>query len=90
MDKKIICAAMRQKESGVLILGPRHFDRTMHDQLDAVYGTKKPAGTSFEQGFIDQFGRFYTREAACVVVENNGQELRSQPEGGILYSEDLY
>jgi hypothetical protein len=44
-----------------------------------------------EQGFIDQYGRFLTREEAYVIAEKAGQ-IKYGPEHsrGTLYSEDLY
>jgi len=46
-----------------------------------------------EQGFIDQFDRFYTREEALqIMLETNQSFSDLYPTGGkhTLYSEDLY
>lgn len=45
-----------------------------------------------EEGFIDQYGTFYSREAAWTLVMANGQPLkRDEVYGeGALYSEHLY
>jgi hypothetical protein len=51
-----------------------------------------PIGTyEKEQGFIDQFGKFLTREEAWVIASENGQ-IRRQVGGdqSRLYSENLY
>lgn len=56
-------------------------------------GVGMPPNTlSEEQGFIDQHGRFYTREQAYDIANANNQLLRKTGYGATnkLYSEDLY
>lgn len=82
----VVCAANRHRESGKIICGPRHCDSIMRQQL--------PDGVKFhgwEQGFIDQWGQFLTREEAWKVAVEKGQIRRKidTPEG-TLYSEHLY
>ncbi len=52
-----------------------------------------PEGGREEQGFIDQFGRYYNREEADDLARQNGQIIE-QREGRLsqvaLHSEDLY
>lgn len=59
-----------------------------------LQGRPQPAlGTEIEQGFIDQFSRFYTREEAMLVAKQNGQVI--VPEHQMLsltalHTEDLW
>ena len=89
-QKRIVCAALRK--DGDIIIGPRHFDATMRRQIedyseDYCIGYWKSA----EQGFIDQFGNFHSREDALIIAIAAGQILRRC--GGDtreLFSENLY
>jgi hypothetical protein len=86
---KIVCAACRRGE--FIAAGPRHFDAIMRAQIEAA-GLDELAG-EFEQGFIDQFGRFYDRTAALAVVQFSGQPFNADRNGGsgkLLFSEGLY
>lgn len=91
----IVCAANRinaGQADEVIIPGPRHWDKTMHTiaralKVDYLFAC------SAEQGFIDQFGRFYTREEAMQVARANDQII--VPDEHMLsltalHSEDLY
>ena len=86
---RVVCAAVRSFSE--VILGPRHFDATMRSSI-----ANSPTGVAEwragEQGFIDQFGRFLTREEAWEIAVAAGQIFREcGPEGGgRLYSEHLY
>lgn len=87
--QRIVCAANRHKESGRIITGARHFDKIMRAQIDASEGSQFWKGS--EQGFINQFGEFLTREEAHAIAKENGQIIRRC--GGdekTLYSENLY
>ena len=48
----------------------------------------------FEEGFVDQHGRFYGRREAYRIAASNGQIRRrvggDATDGGTLYSENLY
>ena len=84
----IVCAA--QKYSNIIIPSPRHMDNTAHLLIKLVLG---PNGArAMEQGFIDQWGRWYSREHAWDVVQWNGQPFNQERNGpsGTLYSEGLY
>lgn len=90
---RIVCAAC--KHGDFIAAGPRHFDETMHPQIMAYYkanGIDHNAHGEFEQGFIDQWGRFYDREAAMAIVEQNGQPFDVKRNSGnkFLFSEGLY
>lgn len=85
----IVCAANRRAD-GLIVAGARHWDPIMQAQMGGEAHFK--AWEESEQGFIDQHGAFYTREAAWDLALANGQ-LDSRYEPGsktILTSEDLY
>lgn len=95
---RIVCAAVRTLSYGLLI-GPRHMDATMRrhaalhnthaDDLDS-WGPEETR----DQGFIDQFGTYYSRTEAWKIAEARGQILRrvggDTRDGGTLFSENLY
>jgi hypothetical protein len=93
--RRVVCAAIRKGD--VLLTGPRHYDGVMRRQLD-VMGRTSLSGGDGEQGFIDQWGNFMTREEAWWVAVARNQILRyvgnqtpeSRREGAELYSENLY
>lgn len=87
MLRRVVCAAIRD-ENGIIICGPRHFDHIMHVQIAA-----HPEGSwnLAEQGFVDQFGEWLTREEALTVALEAHQIVRRC--GGDdceLFSENLY
>ncbi len=96
----IVCAANRHHDTGLIICGARHWDDVMRAVAKAVYPTPdhlihvKPPYGSFDQGFIDQRGKWYTRTEAWTVAMANGQVKRrvggDETDGGTLYSEGLY
>ena len=88
-DPFVVCAALRFGD--VIVCGPRHFDHVMQPLLEnvrATTGVFKP-----EQGFVDQYGKFMTREEALLVAEAEGQINERRPKTSpatSLFSEDLY
>jgi hypothetical protein len=97
----IVCAAnvfyWDKFPLGYLIVpGPRHFSPIMNDILNALRTEHQVTGRfydSHKQGFIDQFGNYYTREQALQVVKMNGQNFnlrRNGCDGDELFSEGLY
>ena len=85
----MVCAACRKDWR--IVLGARHWDRTMNTHNTAFEEFMDPA--EFDQGFIDQWGRFYTREEAMAAVKANGQPFNIERNGGQdreLFSEGLY
>ncbi len=99
----IVCAANRYGD--VIIAGARHHDSIMRGTIAAIghgefkLGWKRllrriPEGGREEQGFIDQFGRFYGREEAELLARQNNQIDHNQKGGRLsenaLHSEDLY
>lgn len=85
---RIVCAANRF-ENGPMLVGARHFDQHMCVQAEymGIRGSEP-----HEQGFIDQLGKFYSRKAAWVVAQSQGQIIRrcGGDEDGTLWSENLY
>ncbi len=100
---RIVCAANRHPDLEIPLLGPRHWSDTMRQQYDHIEGLMNsdsrfsgsmPPHHEFEEGFIDKFGNFKTRQEAWVIAEAAGQIIRrvggDQRDGGTLYSENLY
>lgn len=96
---RIVCAAIRRRTDGSIITGARHFDSIMQQSLCRFQ--KNDEGTSLseafdaswrdaDQGFIDQWGRFYDRKEALQLAQQNEQCYRNPDAGHTLYSEDLY
>lgn len=97
---RIVCAANQYKN--ILILGPRHWDSTMHTAYKVLRlghesidkDTPFPLSHEFEQGFIDRHGNYKTRQEAWSIAIYAGQIIRrcggDTCEGGTLYSENLY
>jgi hypothetical protein len=81
----MVCAACENQ--GAIITGARHWDKVMHaNPLIEIEG-------EWEQGFIDQWGRFYNRTDAMKAVMKNRQPFNLRRNGGSiteLYSEGLY
>ena len=85
-QRRVVCAA-NMFPDGTIILGARHWDPLMCQQANAL-GIK---GGTEEQGFIDQWRVFMTREEAWLVAEAAGQIIyRGNWGSGVLYSENLY
>ncbi len=84
----IVCAALRLS-SGRVICGPRHFDPIMRTQI--ANDTESPAWKFAEQGFVDQYGNFFTRaEALKIAIVNGQRRKRCGGDRNELFSENLY
>lgn len=94
-QRRVVCAALRASD-GRLLLGIRHYSRDMHEQL-----ARRDDRNRFQhlldenQGFVDQFGVYMTREEAYRVAEAAGQIIHPEAcgqglDGPKLYSEGLY
>ena len=91
MDRLVVCAAMRNRASGLVICGARHFDRHMHAAINGSYLPWRRRKQHWEQGFIDNMGVFMTREEALAVARAAGQiRRRCGGEDYRLYLENLY
>ena len=82
----VVCAAIRV--GGVIFCGARHCDSVMHTQADAANMSLQLG----EQGFINQFGEFLSREEAMKVVKEARQPFNIERNRGdtVLFSEGLY
>lgn len=86
MDRRVVCAAIRNSK-GDIICAPRHFDGVMRAHIAA---NGQHWGRA-EQGFVDQFGVWMSREEAYTVAFDAGQIIRRcGNDEGCLYSENLY
>lgn len=94
-QRRVVCAAIRASD-GSLLLGIRHYSRDMHAQIENRYDSGKFINRHDpDQGFVDQWGVYMTREEAYRVAEAAGQikypEACGQGlDGPKLYSEGLY
>jgi hypothetical protein len=97
-QRVVVCAANRTKDGKRMVCGARHWDSAMRGQVCntnwfsiKLFGRLPKRWRGAEQGFIDQFGVFMTREEAWVVAEAAGQiKFGRDYSKGTLYSEDLY
>lgn len=101
----IVCAACKHPD-GRIVCGPRHLDETMWLQILQIAPPQwdhikslaylpeeaKGWGSLSGQGFIDQFGTFYTREEAWLIADAAGQIIEAERgwQTGRLHSEHLY
>ncbi len=87
---RIVCAA-NLYDDGTLIVGARHFDSTMRRIIESINPDWHHwRSIGHEQGFIDQHGKFYSREDAWEIAFDNGQIIRDCGCDGTLFSENLY
>jgi hypothetical protein len=96
-NPKIICAATKVEYlaedkylKSVVICSPRHWDVIAREQFK-VMNISQSNVKSETQGFVDQYGDFYTREQAWIIADKNKQIVRRV--GGDhekLFSENLY
>ena len=86
MIKRIVCAAVTFND-GFMAVGARHFSPAMVNQLKMMYGGDTANWPKeVEQGFINTWDEFLTREEAAKIAT----ELKQCEPTGYLYSEDLY
>lgn len=100
VQRVVVCAANQCPADGrfttkpVTVLGARHFDERMREQINNLkLAGFNPTPESWEQGFIDQYGVFMTRQEAFRVARDAGQinvrRWKTSP-AHLLFSEDLY
>lgn len=90
MKPRIVCSAIRAKDGDVL-LGIRHYSHDMVVQIqNRKDGDKFHHLSGTNQGFVDQFGKYYTRQEAWIIAKDNNQIARDIDVIGTLYSEHLY
>lgn len=88
MNRRIVCAALYYAAAGgITVIGPRHFDSTMHRQIRLM----NLVNTHCEEGFIDQHGSFLNRVDARKIAVAADQIIRRVGGDELkLYSENLY
>lgn len=85
---RVVCAACKD-DKGRIVTGARHFDAIMQEQIQRSPDLAN--SKMWEQGFIDQRGRFLTRAEAYEIALDQKQILRRVGgDDGTLYSENLY
>lgn len=92
--RRVVCAAIRAAD-GELLLGVRHYDRLMRAVIAGGHFVKFMHRHDPDQGFVDQFGVYMTREEAFQVALAAGQIIHPEAcgeglDGPKLYSEGLY
>lgn len=94
-QRRVVCAAIRASD-GEVLLGIRHYSLDMHRQLAARVSYEKFLRRHEEdQGFVDQYGVYMSREEAYQVAQAAGQVVYPDAcgvglDGPKLYSEGLY
>ena len=98
VPRHVVCAANRYGTT--IIAGARHHDSIMRSAIAFIGGGDfrvgyekllEEAGEREQQGFIDQYGVFMSREEAAYIVVQNKQPLRdSKIVSRELYSENIY
>ena len=96
-QRRIVCAANRfkLKDGGELVIpGTRHYSKDMAlvlDQMRDKVVSEQVYGD--DQGFLDQWGNYFTRKEALIIATHAGQintrRVKSGP-ADTLFSEDLY
>jgi acyl carrier protein len=88
VQRRVVCAALRH-EDGRIVIGVRHLDPLMRQIIQVSGGINE--WERAEQGFVDQFGVFMTREEALTVATEANQIIRRCGGDTLrLYSENLY
>lgn len=96
-QRVIVCAATRYPHLDLIIPGARHYSPDMNRMVDklkehGLMPAKKEQATGDNQGFIDNFGNYWTREQSLVIAREAGQ-LEGRDKCGAedeLFSEDIY
>src|SRR5689334_19485237 len=89
-QRRVACAAIRAMD-GSLLLGIRHYGEDMHIQILARRdGGKFEQRLGDDQGFVDQYGVYMTREEAYQVALAAGQIVYPERCGNGLYGKKLF
>lgn len=90
MDRRadrIVCAA--NKVNNHIVCGARHYDEIMCKQMELI--NESFSSANVEQGFINQYGEFLSRQEAYIIATIAGQIIRRVGgDDNCLYSENLY
>lgn len=89
VQRRVVCAAIRRRADGSIIVSPRHYDKLTHEQVKAR--GSRAAWIGAEEGFVDQFCVFMDRYEALKVAQAAGQlRRRCGGDNRWLSSENLY
>jgi hypothetical protein len=93
-QRRVVCAALRATDGDVLI-GIRHYSKDMTKMIERNLMVKFCHLHDKNQGFVDQYGEYMSREEAYIVALDAGQILYPEAcqegtNGMKLYSEGLY
>lgn len=93
----IVCAATRYPHLDLILPGARHYSPDMNRLVDklkehGLMPARREQAVGDNQGFIDNFGNYWTREQSLIIATNAGQLEGRDKCGaeGELFSEDLY
>ena len=86
----VVTAANKLGDTGILLVGARHWDSVMRAQWKVLKNTVEVEQKDIEQGFIDQYGQFLSRKEAFIVANENGQKLIGENWHNELFSENLH
>ncbi len=86
-ERFIVSAAMRSDTAHVVV-SVRHWDNLAHEQVRLLGDMAKD--WTWTQGFVDNKGKFVTREEALVIAEEAGQRFWDPVRHEQLFSENLY
>lgn len=93
MKEFIICAAIKNEQTGKIYYGHRHHHclEASNGELSWTMNRQEMTKVRRIQGFITNENRFVSREDALIIALENNQVLdKTQIRGNQLYSEDLY
>lgn len=91
-SNRIVCAANKNPLTGNIVLGVRHHDQLMNEQIRR----EATINEYTEQGFVDRNYVWHTREDAWKIAQAAGQLICIESwnnvvgYNGTLYSENLY
>lgn len=88
--QRVVCAAARI-DINRIIVSPRHHDALFRATVDMLPEADRDEWKFAEQGFVDQFGNFLTREEAREIAVRHNQIIhRCGGDEVKLYTENLY
>jgi len=89
VQRRVAMSACRV--NGYILVGVRHFCPIMRMQMEAIGMTgdifEREHNMDTDQGFVDQWGVWMSRQEAYVVAKEAGQIIREDVTPGTLYSE---
>ena len=89
IKRVIVTAANKVGDTGLVLVGVRHWDKLMNAQWKLLKTIVECPLCDIEQGFVDQYGQFLSRDDAYYIAHHNEQPLIGE-DWGQLYSENLY